>query len=282
VKLVKTGDGEYTMPIRQSDLNSFFLCPEQARLKFAGLLPRRTTEAMALGTAVHAGIEADLAHGAARTDAIDVIAWQLENLIDSPDFEMVKLDTDTYFEYAFKCFDAWFDHIRPVIGDVVAVERTFKLPFAEYRLANDWLVKVELHGTIDCVTSKALWDWKTANSSWKSSAWEKERWAVQPTIYTWAAQQLGLDTDPTTFSFGVMVKGKDPVDSKSAEIVTVRRDQRHWEWLRRQLEPLVHLVAADLPQWPLHDQGWHCSGTWCPVWSQCKGSHAEGEVHLIA
>ncbi|MGA1076779.1 MAG: PD-(D/E)XK nuclease family protein [Ilumatobacteraceae bacterium] len=203
MKLIPTGDGEFTMPVRQSDLNSFYLCPEQARLKFTGALPSRTTEAMALGTAVHAGSEAVLAHGATRTEAIDVIAWQLENLFDGPDFEMVKLDTDQYFRYAFMCFDAWFDHIRPVIGDVVAVEQTFKLPFAEFRLANDLLVKVELHGTIDCVTHKAIWDWKTSNSSWRSNAWERERWAVQPTIYTWAAQELGLDTDPTTFSYGV-------------------------------------------------------------------------------
>jgi len=282
MRLILSGDREYTMPVRQSDLNTFNMCPEQARLKFAGKLPARTTEAMALGTADHAGIEAVLAHGATRVEAIDVIAWQLENLLDGPDFEMVKLDTDTYFHYAFMCFDAWYDHIRPHIGDVIAVEETFKLPFAIYPIANGWRVKVELHGTIDCVTSKAIWDWKTANSSWKSSAWEKERWAVQPTIYSWAVNELGLDTDPTTFSFGVMVKGKDPADPKSAEIVTVRRDRQHYRWLERQIEPLVHLLVAQLPKWPLNDQGWWCSGTWCPAWSQCKGAHADGQIHLTA
>ena len=118
---------------------------------------------------------------------------------------------------------------------------------------------VELTGTIDCVDEGGfVWDWKTAARSYAATAWEYQRWAIQPTVYCFA-------TDLNLFQYGVLVHNGD------AEIVTVERDVPHFQFLAHQIDRIVDLIEADLPHWPLNDQGWWCSERWCAAWADCKG-----------
>lgn len=279
MKLGTDDNGETTITIRQSDINTFLMCPEQHRLKANGLVADRDTDAAVVGTATHAGIDATLGEGASRTEAIDVIAWTLDEYLERDSFTWTKLTSvDQMYDQAMACYDAWFDHIRPNLPAVIATEQFFSVPFTTLTVKRK-PVHVILEGTMDLVSEDGPWDWKTSASPYQS--WEKERFAVQPTVYSFACAELG-HPNPTLFTYGIMIRGKDPADPKATQLLAVRRGERHWAWLREQIEPLVHLTLAKLPVWPKNDQGWHCAGTWCPAWAagQCKGSHANGEVHL--
>ena len=263
-------DGVDVFSFRQSWIGTFQMCPEQARLEIHGKLPRVETEATAIGTAVHAAIEAVLGTQLGYDDAQQLALQEFVTLSELPEFTYVGTKSlDTCLEYVVNCFTSWYEHIYPVLGESLSIERNFRVT-----LDSRHLQRIDLTGTWDLDDSIAgLVDWKNKGSDIKR--WEVDRWGIQPTVYTYAKRMLDLDGDMTgdmPFTFVNMVKS--PYVQRP-QVVEVRRNEAHYAWLRKQLWQIVDMYTATNngeQQWQLNDAGWWCSPKWCTNWDNCKGA----------
>lgn len=260
-------DGRTEITPSQSWLGTAFNCMEQARLEMVGKMPRVETDATAIGTSMHTGIEAVLRDGATLDEGEAIARATFETLSQLDEFKWVQVKTaETALNTVSRVYWSWANDILPQLPDTIAIEHKFDVKLYE----NDEFV-IRLKGAMDFVGMEhedkpVIWDWKTANRSYEP--WEKERWAIQPTIYTYAlAQEYGEDKE-YDFTFGVCLKTRQDV-----QIVTVKRNIGHWNWLQQQVLSFVHLIRADLPIWPLRDQHALCSSKWCSVYASCKGAH---------
>lgn len=280
-------DGRWGHTVRQSTLTTFtHLCAEQVRQVATGMVPATTTSAALIGTAVHAGIERCIneiissAHPCDPEDQADAAmsAWDagLAGVI------MTHSEVDAR-RLILEATAKWRDQVMWRLDPISAEQRFDKLVLWEDEERVIWA-----SGTIDCVDTSGVLDWKTSSGSWLpaprvkleladgTTKWsgggagkrhEKEKWDIQSTLYTWAAQQLGYEVD--LFRFIVLVHGKDDVEE-----VAVRRGPAHVEWVRR----LAVRYAREWERgtdhaWHASDAGWWCSANWCPVWQagRCKG-----------
>lgn len=246
-------DGRWVHKFRQSWLNTFAKCPEQARALRAGeITSDRTTDSMILGTAVHAAIEHTLLGGDA-DDYADVIEHTLDVQMLNGGWQKTKFDYRQIIDNAGRAFRLWHGDIAPHV-DPIEVEATFT-----HTLVDDEQRKIILTGTIDCLDKGGVvWDWKTAGRAYE--AWEYQRWAIQPTVYSTA---FGTDL----FRYGVLV-----YNAGETQIVDVWRNEGHTQWLQAQCNQIASLIEQDLSMWPLNDQGWWCAETWCPKFAECKGA----------
>lgn len=252
---------------RQSELNSWMMCPEQFRLNRAGLLPRKETEATAVGTCVHAAIETVLRGDATVDEGHDKALEQWDAMQHQVDV-WVKASPETCATHVSNCYSTWADTIFPQLPPITMVEAEFRTLLVDTPDRRIWL-----SGTVDAVDETGcVWDWKTASRPYE--AWEADRFKIQPTVYTYAARTVWGVAEPS-FAYGVMVKRAKPADG---QILVVNRDESHWGWLARQAVALAVAIEADLPVWQLNDQGWHCSPRWCGAWDSCKGAHVQGVV----
>lgn len=263
---LKSGKTKYE--ISQSWLSTALTCPEQARLEMLKELPRRETDATAIGTAMHHGIWAVLSGECSTDDGERLAIENFEQTVETG-IEWVQIKTPaTAIETVKRVYWTWANEILPQLPHTVGVEVPFTVPLYE----NESSV-VDLKGTIDYIgvedgngeESIVLWDWKTANQPYVH--WEKQRWAIQPTVYTYAATHM-YDQPVSEFNFGICMK-----QNQSMQVVSVTRHEGDWEFLKEQVQSLIYLIEADLPKWPLRDQHVLCSEKWCPVWTSCKGKH---------
>jgi hypothetical protein len=259
-------DGRTLIVPSQSWLNTAMNCPEQARMEMLGVLPRVETDATAIGTAMHAGIEAVLRDGLNPEDGVQHAIAEFTRLTELDEFRWVQIKTmDTAVATVQRVFWSWANEILPQLPDTIAIEHKFD----EVLYENDSL-QVRLQGAIDFIGedyngNPCVWDWKTANRPYE--AWEKERWAIQPTVYTYALSKM-YGGDNYEFTYAICLKSR-----QDTQLVTVTRHSGHWDWMREQIASVVHLVQADLPRWPLRDQSALCSPKWCSNWDNCKGAH---------
>lgn len=249
---------------RQSWLNTYAMCPEQARLDLMGELPRVTTDAAAIGTSMHAGIEAKLKGEASTfTEGLEAARAEWDRLI--PEIVWVQSKKpDTAWKWVAHTFRAWWDHVYPSIPGVQAIEHKFDVPLSF--VGDD---EIRLSGIIDLVDEdNRIWDWKTANQPYEQ--WEINRFKIQPTVYSYGWTGGAIEPDEyVDFVYAVMPKHAN----KLPQILHTKRGWAHWEWLIAQTQQIVSLIKADLDHWPLNDQGWWCSAKWCPAWKTCKGAY---------
>jgi hypothetical protein len=265
-------DGVVRWTLSQSWANTFQKCPEQARLGMHGLLPRTESDATAIGTATHTGIEAVLRHCADRHEAEAAAIDKLCELMELDNFQFVQVKTpQTAVSYLKSCVGSWYEYVYPRLGSTVSIERPFEVRLdvgmigtevEELWLTGTWDFEDNIHG---------LWDWKTTGSK-PYEQWEVSRWYVQPTVYCYARSVLagngGDDID--YFNYAVMTKGPHV---RAPQILEIERGPAHYAWLRKQLWSIVDLYKATAggeQSWPLMDQGWWCSPKWCPVYNECK------------
>ena len=265
-------DGGWQHTFRQSFLGSFAMCPEKARHDYYGLSEHRHNDATALGTAFHAAAEYACYElrdtpTAPTTDLMVEVAHQ--ELATIGDWDTVRL-TRTQMDDALPIMcDGWIAEIMPAV-EPLDMEYTFHVPLYE----DDERV-IALSGTMDCVAADGIvWDWKTSSSlrGYTSDAWEKRRWAVQPTVYLYAHSVEGgpgAELDQLTFRYAAI-----DYTGKTATLDIVRHDG-HVRWLTDQTLRIARLIESDVPTWPLNDAGWHCSPKWCDLWADCKGAHIE-------
>jgi hypothetical protein len=262
---IEISDNVYTLS--QSWINTFMNCPEQARLEMEGILPRKESDATAIGTAMHTSIESVLRDGTSMEQAEANGHTTLEALMELPEFNFVQVKTpETMFRTFDRVFHTWGNEIFPQLPQTQFVEYPFNVVLCETPTAT-----IRLKGSIDFVDElNEIWDWKTANRAYDQ--WQVDRYKIQPTAYSYGlfmSSDLEL-TEPVTFNYAVMMKSK-----QDCQVLTTQRDSSHWSWLQEQCRTIVTLIEAGLPRWPLNDQHALCSETWCSAWKLCKGAHLQ-------
>ena len=288
-------DGDGTLWLHQSDIGHFMTCPEQFRV-VNGIQPggvfdksvdyRVETDAATIGTVFHSVIEHEITEGRFQrsSDAVrwaksrmgdlvfeyitDGVEYRTESFGDDPTRALLTLSKLVERWFASEERKYWLalakDH-----PDCIHVEWKFDVPFIENR--DGMYHTVRLAGTADILDTynHRLLDWKTSSQDYKR--WEKQRWAPQPTVYTFAAAQQGLlDRHENGYQFDYRVFNHKVNDTEPQE-VTVWRDQGQWSWMVQQVSNMVAQIESDLGVWPVRDDHALCGPRWCPIWSQCKG-----------
>jgi len=273
-------DGRYHHTYRQSTLDSLDLCLERGRLLLTGEMPRTETDSTAIGTSAHAAIEYCLTEirDEDYTPPLGVLQelgqLEFEHLSQLDNFEYVKHTPEAARRLVDYCIESWYLEIMPPLAP-----RAMEFSFDGLLIHEDDERTIRINGTIDYDDElSGLGDWKTAGQ--KYQAWEKERWAIQPTVYTLAARIMGLESakaDRVPFTYYVMTKS----GKVRTQTITVYRHQGHWDWLVEKCIAVSKLVEADLQVWPKNDTSALCSPLYCGAWGTCKGKHyADGWPRL--
>jgi hypothetical protein len=259
-------DGRWEHTFRQSGIKTSTICLERARREWTKTMPEIETDAACVGTACHAVFETnmlayrDSGEHYDQETCVEMFLREYEILESAPNFQYVKYTPAQAREFGKTCVRTWYQEVRPSL-DPLHVELNFEVPLHE----DDERV-INLSGTIDLVDRRhGLCDYKTSGGG-KYQEWQYERWAIQPTAYTYAAHMLGLDEYANAFEY--IVLSKDGVQRFGVE-----RSPRHWEWMRAQCASLAVLIEAGLQKWPTNDTHALCSEKWCPAWFDCKGLH---------
>jgi hypothetical protein len=253
---------------RQSFLGTVQKCPEMARSEYFGEVVQEMedTDTQARGTAVHAGIEYALAEKRdaevpSMVEVIDVGHHELELLWP---WREEKYKRRTIEQQLDRMLTTWYKGVLPHVHPAV-LEHTFK-----YQFHADAARLIDMSGTIDCVDVDGLvWDWKTSSREYEP--WEYQRWAVQPTVYTWAQWHHDHSDEARTmderhFRYVVLLEGG------GLQYLDVTRQHEHVEWLTAQCVQVAQMIETNPGgPWPLLDGGWWCSQKWCPKFDQCKG-----------
>lgn len=268
---IETVDGVRHIYFRQSWINTYQICPERARNEPTEYTDD-TNEAAALGTAWHKGIETALSGNATKPShvaeaAIEELA-RLEPLFDYMDLspsqsrDWLRIWAPTLH----KC-----EEFRDVYdNESRLVEQPFDIVIDG---RNHGYEVLHLVGTIDAVhVPRYIVDWKTASRRYQ--AWERQRWAIQPTVYAEAASELGwVAGHPIEFRFVVWERNKS---NPGPHVVKVFRGPEHTahltDTLWRVYDSAQAMSDAGLTRWPTNDQHALCSPKWCPVWANCKGA----------
>jgi hypothetical protein len=279
--------------LRQSEINDWLLCPERFRrtiqeqhaAELLGLVPRKLeSDAALVGTAVHHGIETEIGSNPRTLEELngmvaDYYTVIAEGFTNDP---TVEFSTHTFgtldralvsIEHLLTMWhgsDIRYELLYD-IDEQPLIEWEFDVPFMKVGALDIYLT-----GTADLVIpNDRIIDWKTAGQ--KYQRWEKQRWAVQPTVYTYAAARSGYfeNVDKVPFDFWVFQRGAATLKPQH---VSCWRDAGHWEWLKDQIRPMVMNVLQEAPTlweepWQKNDQSALCSSKWCPWWNTCKGKH---------
>lgn len=261
-------DGRWHHTFSASWLKDFATCPEKARRRYFGITPNKVTEYTALGSAVHAGIEYRLEgmiQGIQRNLAGMQAAARstLERLWDDPFYEAKTMNEQEQARLVFQHLNTFVEQTMPHLHPLVAEEQF------ELELYHDAFRVINIRGAIDCVDRNlGVIDWKTAKSPHKQ--WEKQRYEVQPTVYTWAWNKLqGTHVDHMRYVVFLHDRG--------VQEYTVSRTAEHVDWMAFQALAAARQVESGLPVWTMNDSGWWCAAKWCPAYDACKGAFVKEE-----
>lgn len=265
--------------VRQSWLNTYMDCPERARRYAARIDIDPPNDASGVGTAFHYAIE--LAVNAlidgkpAHTvdDMLQAFHYQFDLLCEFGEHDVpmrwVKRTDRQARLYGEDMIGRFHASVYPHL-DPIATEVGFG-PELLGVSDDGWCVSAQ--GSIDCVDRNlGLVDWKSASQTYK--AWEKRRWAVQPTVYLRAADAAQLLPEflyPPIFTYMVFPDTQKEADR--IQLLQVTRADTQTAWVVDQVASIARMISAlgfDTP-WPKRDQHALCSAKWCPSWSSCKG-----------
>lgn len=269
--------------LHQSWIDDANRCPERGRFGIVQPELSGPSDATSLGTAAHAGVECILNEGSV-TEAYKMIAEVLDYELSLPNVKWNKYnDRADLLSRAVACFEVWLSDILPMLPQPGAPEVNFKVKVFTTAEGRD----VFIEGQIDYVplAENLLWDWKFPGREYKQA--EKQKTAIQPTIYTLAAVLGGLEhvTDfkysyPMDFTYGI---GVTFVKAARAQVFTVERNQNHADFAIHRIKGWVDLATKFGLEnsWPLNDDNYLCSDKWCSWYAQCKGQFlhwSEGAV----
>lgn len=241
-----------------------------------GLVEPQLSDVAAIGTAVHAGIEATLkGQGPKAADAIEA---SLDAAWDSDTLKITEVaDMAEAVKVSWRIYTRWRAEILPELAglEIIDVERRFTLP-----VIDDTARSIRIQGTYDMLDNLGrIWDWKTGNRDVAGrEAWKYRRGyaSVQHVLYPWAAEIIRRDEDPLEkpgllwhqFRYCVVPRGGG--NATTLDLTVSGDDCR---FLLDEIRRICLLIEADLPSWPLGPTDWHCSPKWCPAWSECRGKH---------
>lgn len=249
-------------------LKDFATCPEKARRRYFGITPNKVTEYTSLGSAVHAGIDHELSARLAGVDSgvygmRDAARGKLEELWEDPTYEPQKMNEQEQWRLVQQHLTTFTEQTLPHLQPLVSEEQF------DLELCHDAFRRIRIRGAIDCVDRNlGLIDWKTAGSPHKQ--WEKERYEIQPTVYTWAWNSLmGTHVDHLRYVVYIHDKG--------VQEYTVKVTPEHVDWLKYKAVAAARMVESGLPVWAMNDSGWWCAKKWCAAWDNCKGAYIKEE-----
>lgn len=263
---MKIDETQKRIYVRQSWLGDMAICPERARLGHVRPDLRTGSDATIIGTALHAGIESVLDNRSKEFgDMLEVVANEYETL-ETTNYKKTNIDEEKIPAYLESMSLAFYNDILPNVELGGSVEHYFQAPLGiEIDGYGIWL-----EGTMDYITpSGVIWDWKTSSRTYNIK--DKQKSAVQPTVYADAAVQLGLCPDyPVQFRYGIMVRTETP----KSQIATVERTEQHGLWLRHLVRGAVTsaLKTGYNANWFMNDSSTLCSQAWCSYWEICKGA----------
>ena len=297
---MKIPEGEPdTLVLHQSDIKHFLSCPDQFRVvnnvtpggdfnKDPGM--RMETDAATVGTVLHSVIEHDLTHGfKSLSDAERWAKNEFGNLVFSYITDGLVYRTESFGDDPVKAIaalsalvDRWWHsarraHLKALAeDDWLLLEHDFDVPFIKNRKGR--YKNIRLAGTIDVVNryDHELEDHKSSSSDHNHKRWEKQRWDVQSTTYTYAAAEQGLiqrHENGYKFVFSVYTYKNGSVPAH----IDVWRDTGQWGWLTQLVSNMVATIESDMEVWPLRDDHALCGPKWCPVWESCKGTFVDQE-----
>lgn len=284
---------EKGLHLHQSDIETYMQCPEQLRLKFlAGINDESfTSDAAFVGTSTHAVIEHELVSDVPYANLAEVQNYAAYAFLEGME-EMAQKGT-VYSRESFKTDSAAIKALMPLAESwYISKERDMLMSMdradyqVEYEFDRAFTVApsglvVFLAGRQDLIFQNRIWDWKTASSMNSHKRWEKQRWGVQPTVYTWAAATEGfiLPRADGTFLFEekVLLRKAKPVPF---ETVSVTRTVGTFTWLERITQNIVTLMEGlgIHNEWPLVDHSALCGPKWCPFWDNCKGAYIDADT----
>ncbi len=244
--------------ISVSQLSTFRTCPRKWHYHYIEQLPTVTNDNLAIGVAMHAGIEHNLRQKIdsgrdcpvddSKQAALESLKSSIAGGYNSKD-GMSPADLEREVLYLV---DAHHRLVAPSIHPLY-VEREFRLS-----LGDDF--PVDILGYIDCITRD---DWILDNKSWgraKSQSYADKD--MQPTAYCFAFRSM----------FGRIEKGFrfDAIIKKSYryEPIETHRDNLQIRWWLRQVEQIVESMQQK-SSWPNEDT-FLCSPIYCDYWSRCQ------------
>ena len=249
---------------RQSWLNTFLSCPEQARTIRNKTAVDTQGSKMVRGTAVHAAIERALTarmdgYEMSVDDILEAFHWSWDSLVGTiQKWNKGATTAEATVGLAEVMVRTWCAEVFPYLTPV-GVEKPF-----EFVLYEDEGRRIILHGTRDLDEDNLTWDWKTGQHD---EPWMIRRNDLQSMIYTLArAHERGDLESPQPFRFCYLTNGE-------VEVIDVTRTAQDWAALVPMCNSIADLIEAKLPSWPLRYDGWKCSDDWCPNWAACRGKH---------
>lgn len=232
---------------------------------------RAGSAATAIGIGIHSAIEEvlktcssseDICQSTMEQSALAHVHKELES-INKP--SKLTDDPDELALSVSAMVNGFVTSIAPSVQFGGMVEHKFQVPSGVVAL-NGYEIWYE--GTIDYVDPDGLiWDWKTSGKTYYGI--EKQRNAVQPSVYSYWAKMSGRSQDVVQpFNYGVMVR-----TTGKGQVVRITRGKPHYDWLNRVTVAAVNSGLVSGAEWLMNDQSALCSSEWCDFWSICKGAH---------
>lgn len=272
---ITQGNDVVLYDFRQSWINTYVKCPEQARQEMMGLSERKVTDAMAFGSALHSVVEQILAGDSGKgalDKGMEYFLWMAEGGDGPFKWDQFKSPAEVEETLRYAAI-SWMHYVRPTINltDTCTIEKSFRVQLDER--SDPWgqgTQQLWLNGTWDFADdTPVLWDWKSASREWQG--WEAKRYFWQPTVYSYGYMATHDGEMPQAFNYVVIEKQKRYAEP---QIIPVKRTVEDFNWMKRFLWNIVdlnHTTHDGHVAWPLMDQGWHCSPKWCGAWDTCKG-----------
>lgn len=277
--------------LHQSDLSTLLQCPEQFRLRQLVEVGTFESDAAYVGTVTHAVIEHDIENvfpsvSEAQQFGAETFLKGLEKFASTPGTVYSQETFGTHQKAMASLavlIESWWNtserdmltHMHP--GDY-QTEWAFDIPFLVLPDGRT----IHLAGTSDLLLPEhnQMWDWKTASGPYQK--WEKQRWAIQPTVYLWAGAAAGhlqpSDAGLYRFDYKVLVRKAKPVPF---ETYTIYRSEANFQWLADQVRRQIRFMdkMGFEEGWPTADNHVLCSPRWCPFFGNtCKGTFVDGQT----
>lgn len=262
-----------TLEVHQSDLDTWSRCNERFRLSLQHpQLFEPSNDAAVRGTGMHHAVALVLSEKIKPSEAPEAAYAEVLRVCADKPVVMVKDQLPTVVaQKSAKMTEAWCRHILPHVEPGGLVETEFRLPLPLERGG----LRVVLAGQVDYIPPSRgpdLWDWKTAGRKYTQR--EKQRTAIQPTVYSYALSHGAFGepvAPPITFRYGVCVMNNETV---TTQMLDVQRTSAHEGWLLDVIDAFLNLMQGVGMEraWPRDEDHYLCNEVWCPAWHMCKGA----------
>jgi hypothetical protein len=236
-----------------SSITTYLSCPRSWKFKYIEDQPKKTSTALAFGSAFHETVEKYVL----RTEETDIKA--LWTTAWGNQAKKVTLDEGDTFEGMQNEGIRMFTSPK-VLYEINAIQPPREIEFAVKLTVPG--VPVPIIGYIDIIGQDGIpGDFKTSSKRWGD---DKAANSLQPLFYLAALNQMGIQT-PMKFRHYVFIKTKEP----NTQLIETDFKPANVLFLFSLVQNVWKSISADA----FHENpdGWLCSETYCDFWKLCKG-----------